>query len=67
MQIQHFTMTKNQRNHRNAAPGKVMNITRASKKWQESPVKGHNYGFSPFIFPNLEHLERHMFLKFSRQ
>ena len=45
-----------------------VNVTRAysrkeghacgiAKKGQESPVKGHNYGFLPLIFPNLGHLE----------
>ena len=28
------------------------------KNGQESPVKGHNCGFLPLIFPNLGHLER---------
>ena len=28
-----------------------------TKKGQESPVKGHNFGFLPLIFDNLGHLE----------
>ena len=29
-----------------------------TKKGQESPVKGHTFGFLPLIFANLGHLER---------
>ena len=28
-----------------------------TKKGQESPVKGHSFGFAPLIFANLGHLE----------
>ena len=34
------------------------------KKGQESPVKGHNCGFLPLIFPSLRHLEQPVSLEF---